>query len=101
VVFGGASAGFDLGCTVSTTNPADSLALTGCDQTFRSVEWSWLAGGGVQWNLQGVSLGLEARYMKAITSFVDSPLDPRITCLRSARPHHLASMREDHPCAVS
>jgi hypothetical protein len=77
VVFGGASAGFDLGCTVSTTNPADSLALAGCDQTFRSVEWSWLAGGGVQWNLQGVSLGLEARYMKAITSFVDSPLDPK------------------------
>ena len=77
VVFGGASAGFDLGCTVSTTNPVDSLALTGCDATFRSVEWSWLAGGGVQWNLQGVSLGLEARYMKAITSFVDSPLDPK------------------------
>ena len=34
-------------------------------------------GGGVQWNLQGVSLGLEARYMKAITSFIDSPLDPK------------------------
>ncbi len=77
VVFGGASAGFDLGCTVATANPVDSLALTGCDETFRSVEWSWLVGGGVQWNLQGVSLGLEARYMKALTSFVDSPLDPK------------------------
>jgi hypothetical protein len=77
VVFGGASAGFDLGCTVSTTSPADSIALTGCDETFRSMGWSWLVGGGVQWNLQGVSLGLEARYMKAITSFIDSPLDPK------------------------
>jgi hypothetical protein len=77
VVFGGASAGFDLGCTVSTRSPADSVALTACDAAFRSVEWSWLLGGGVQWNLQGVSLGLEARYMKAITSFTDSPLEPK------------------------
>jgi len=77
VVFGGASAGFDLGCTVSTTSPVDSIALTGCDATFRSVEWSWLVGGGVQWNLQGVSLGLEGRYMKAITSFTDAPLQPK------------------------
>lgn len=77
VVFGGASAGFELGCTVATTNPVDSIALTGCDATFRSVEWSWLVGGGVQWNLQGVSLGLEGRYMEAITSFTDSPLEPK------------------------
>lgn len=77
VVFAGASAGFDLGCTLATTSPADSLALTGCDATFRSVEWSWLVGGGVQWNLQGVSLGLEGRYMQAINSFTDSELDPK------------------------
>lgn len=77
VVFGGASAGFDLGCTLSTRTPTDSLALTGCDDTYRSLEWSWLVGGGVQWNLQGVSLGLEARYMKAITSFTESPLNPK------------------------
>lgn len=77
VVFAGASAGFDLGCTVTTTSPVDSIALTGCEQTFRSVEWSWLVGGGVQWNLQGVSLGLEGRYMQAINSFVDSPLEPK------------------------
>jgi hypothetical protein len=77
VVFGGASAGFDLGCTVATTNPVDSIALTGCENTFRSLEWSWLVGGGVQWNLQGVSLGLEGRYMEAITSFTDSPLEPK------------------------
>lgn len=77
VVFAGASAGFDLGCTVSTTNPVDSVALTGCDETFRPVEWSWLVGGGVQWNLQGVSLGLEGRYIRAFTSFIDSPLDPK------------------------
>ena len=77
VVFGGASAGFDLGCTVATTSPVDSIALTGCDGTFRSVEWSWLVGGGVQWNLQGVSLGLEGRFMKAFTSFSDSPLEPK------------------------
>ena len=74
----------------------------GCDQTFRSVEWSWLAGGGVQWNLQGVSLGLEARYMKAITSFVDSPLDPQESPVCDpARPHHLASPAGGLPCAVS
>jgi hypothetical protein len=77
VVFGGASAGFDLGCTLTTTSPVDSIALTGCDATFRSMEWSWLVGGGVQWNLQGVSLGLEGRYMKAFTSFTDSPLEPK------------------------
>ena len=77
VVFAGASAGFDLGCTLSTTSPADSVALTGCDATFRSVEWSWLVGGGVQWNLQGVSLGLEGRYMQSFTSFTDSPLEPK------------------------
>lgn len=77
VVFGGASAGFDLGCTVNTRSPADSVSLTACDASFRSVEWSWLVGGGVQWNLQGVSLGLEARYMKAFTSFSDSPLNPK------------------------
>jgi hypothetical protein len=77
VVFAGASAGVDLGCTVATTNPVDSIALTGCDATFRSVEWSWLVGGGIQWNLQGVSLGLEGRYMQAITSFTDSPLEPK------------------------
>lgn len=77
VVFGGASAGFDLGCTVATTNPVDSIALTGCEDTFRSLEWSWLVGGGVQWNLQGVSLGLEGRYMEAINSFTDSPLEPK------------------------
>ena len=77
VVFGGASAGFDLGCTVATTNPVDSIALTGCENTFSSVEWSWLVGAGVQWNLKGVSLGLEGRYMQAITSFIDSPLEPK------------------------
>jgi len=77
VVFGGASVGFDLGCTVATTSPVDSIALTGCDGTFRSVEWSWLVGGGVQWNLQGVSLGLEGRFMKAFSSFTDSPLEPK------------------------
>jgi opacity protein-like surface antigen len=77
VVFAGAGAGFELGCNVTTTNAVDSLALTGCDETFRGVEWSWLVGGGIQWNLQGVSLGLEARYMKAFTSFIDSPLDPK------------------------
>lgn len=77
VVFAGASAGFDLGCTLTTTSPADSIALTGCDATFRSMEWSWLVGGGVQWNLQGVSLGLEGRYMKAFNSFTDSPLEPK------------------------
>jgi hypothetical protein len=77
VVFGGASAGFDLGCTVATTNPVDSIALTGCEDTFRSLEWSWLVGAGVQWNLKGVSLGLEGRYMEAITSFSDSPLEPK------------------------
>jgi hypothetical protein len=77
VVFAGASAGFNLGCTVTTTSPVDSIALTGCDGTFRSMEWSWLVGGGVQWNLQGVSLGLEGRYMNAFTSFTDSPLEPK------------------------
>ncbi len=77
VVFAGASAGFDLGCTVATTSPADSIALAGCNETFRSVEWSWLVGGGVQWNLQGVSLGLEGRYIKAFNSFIESPLEPR------------------------
>ena len=77
VVFGGASAGFDLGCTLTTTSPADSIALSSCDGTFRSMEWSWLVGGGVQWNLKGVSLGLEGRYMEAITSFTDSPLEPK------------------------
>jgi len=77
VVFGGASAGFDLGCTVATTNPVDSIALSGCEDTFRSLEWSWLVGAGVQWNLKGVSLGLEGRYMEAITSFSDSPLEPK------------------------
>ena len=77
VIFAGASAGFDLGCTVATTNPVDSIALTGCEETFSSVEWSWLVGGGIQWNLQGVSLGLEGRYMEAITSFTDSPLEPK------------------------
>ena len=77
VVFGGASAGFDLGCTVATTNPVDSIALSGCEDTFRSLEWSWLVGAGVQWNLKGVSLGLEGRYMEAITSFIDSPLEPK------------------------
>jgi hypothetical protein len=77
VVFAGASAGFDLGCTVTTTSPVDSIAPAGCEETFRSVEWSWLVGGGVQWNLRGVSLGLEGRYMQAITSFIDSPLEPK------------------------
>jgi hypothetical protein len=77
VVFAGASVGFDLGCNVTTSNPVDSLAVNGCDETFRPAEWGWLVGGGVQWNLKGVSLGLEARYMKAFTSFIDSPLDPK------------------------
>ena len=77
VVFAGVSAGFNLGCNVTTSNPVDSLAVSGCDEAFRSAEWGWLVGGGVQWNLQGVSLGLEARYMKAFNSFLDSPLDPK------------------------
>lgn len=77
VVFAGASAGFELGCTLSTVSPADSLALTGCDDVLRSVEWSWLAGGGVQYNTAGVTLGLEGRYMQAFNSFLDSPLEPK------------------------
>jgi hypothetical protein len=77
VVFGGASAGFDVGCTVVSTTPVDSLVLGACPDAIRSVEWSWLVGGGIQWNLKGVSLGLEARYMSAITSFTASPLQPR------------------------
>ena len=77
VVFAGASAGFELGCTQSTVSPADSLALTGCDDVLRSVEWSWLAGGGVQYNTAGVTLGLEGRYMQAFNSFLHSPLEPK------------------------
>ncbi len=36
---------------------------------------SWAAASSG--TCKGVSLGLEARYMKAITSFIDSPLDPK------------------------
>ncbi len=36
-----------------------------------------MVGGGVQWNLKGVSLGLEGRYMKAFTSFSGTALDPK------------------------
>lgn len=80
VAFAGASVGFRIGCSVRTDFANDSIALQGCDGVVdqRSVEPSWVAGGGLQWERKGVSLALEARFTQAITSTSeDSPNDPR------------------------
>lgn len=70
VAFAGASVGFRIGCSVRTDFANDSIALSGCDGIVdqRSVEPSWVAGGGIQWERRGVSLALEARFTQAIPS---------------------------------
>ena len=62
---------------LGTTDPEADLNSDGVvDQ--RSVEPSWVAGGGLQWERKGVSLALEARFTQAITSTSEnSPNDPR------------------------
>jgi hypothetical protein len=80
VAFAGASVGFRIGCSVRTDFANDSIALSDCtgvvDQ--RSVEPSWVAGGGIQWERKGVSLALEARFTQAITSTSEESVnDPR------------------------
>lgn len=81
VVFAGASAGFRVGCSIRTAFPNDSLTLTSCEEIedqLSSVETSWLAGGGIQWETEGVSLALEARFSQAFsTVFADDPSRPR------------------------
>ena len=80
VAFAGASVAFRIGCSVRTDFANDSIALQGCEGEVaqRSVEPSWIAGGGIQWERRGVSLALEARFTQAITSTSDdSPNDPR------------------------
>ncbi len=40
VVFGGASAGVRLGCSITVANVADSLALLPCTESLSAVDWS-------------------------------------------------------------
>lgn len=80
VLFGGASLAFRIGCSVRTDFANDSIALQGCDGTGgqRSVEPSWIVGGGVQWERKGVSLALEGRFVQALTPTAEgAPGDPR------------------------
>lgn len=81
VVFAGASAGFRIGCSIRTTFANDSLAVATCDalaDDLQKVETSWVAGAGVQWETEGVSMALEGRFSQAITTlFVNDPTEPR------------------------
>ncbi len=81
VVFAGASAGFRIGCSIRTTFANDSLAFATCDaisDEMRKIETSWLAGAGVQWETEGVSIALEGRFSQAFsTLFVNDPTEPR------------------------
>jgi hypothetical protein len=81
VIFAGASAGFRVGCSIRTTFANDSIAVATCDEIsdeLQKVETSWLAGGGVQWETEGVSIALEARFSQAFTTlFKDDPTEPR------------------------
>ena len=53
--------------------PLDSIS-----DELQKVETSWLAGGGVQWETEGVSIALEARFSQAFTTlFKDDPTEPR------------------------
>lgn len=80
VVFAGVSAGFEIGCSVRTDFVSDSIAISSCDALGerRSVEGSWLAGLGVQWETEGVSMALEGRFSQAFTTISsDDPSEPR------------------------
>jgi hypothetical protein len=80
VVFAGASAGFQIGCSIRTDFAGDSIAISSCDAlgNRRTVETSWLAGAGVQWETAGVSIALEGRFNQAFTAvFATDPSEPR------------------------
>jgi hypothetical protein len=80
VAFAGAAVGFRIGCSVRTDFVNDSIALQDCEGVVsqRSVEPSWVAGGGLQWERKGVSLALEARFSQAFTTTSSTTTtDPR------------------------
>lgn len=80
VAFVGASVGFQIGCSIRTDFASDSVAFSTCDPIAdrTTTETSWLAGAGVQWETEGVSIALEGRFSQAFsTLFPDDPERPR------------------------
>ncbi len=80
VVFGGPSAGLQIGCDFLITIAADSIRRTcGQDQVTQVREWDfgWIAGAAVEMHLPRTILALEGRYSAGFRSVLEGSVDLR------------------------
>jgi hypothetical protein len=80
VVFGGPSAGLQIGCDLLIRTPADSTHLTcGQDEATQVREWDfgWVAGAAIEMHLPRTTLALQGRYSAGFRSVLEGAVDLR------------------------
>ena len=80
VVFGGPSAGLQIGCDFLINTPTDSTHRTcGQDEATQVREWDlgWIAGAAIEMHLQRTTLALQGRYSAGFRSVLDGSVDLR------------------------
>jgi hypothetical protein len=80
VVFGGPSAGLQIGCDFLISTPTDSVHRTcGQDEVTQVREWDfgWIAGAAVEMHLPRTTLALQGRYSAGFRSVLEGSVDLR------------------------
>lgn len=80
VVFGGPSAGIQIGCDFLISTPTDSIRRTcGQDEVTQVREWDfgWIAGAAIEMHLPRTTLALQGRYSAGFRSVLEGNVDLR------------------------